>query len=299
MSMFSLAVLCHLLLTAAFFWLDWRAHSLPRALAESVLVLCLPFCGLVILLLFKLGCRLLHLYRERVPEQEDAGEAFFRGTELDRDIIPLNDAFLVSDVQQKRHFFTEAIKQSVVDNQNILQMAMHDRDREIAYYAVSMLTTRMEKLETKLFEQESAVLSGQREEDVVLLEEYVEMLREYLSQREFIDHVTWRKKQGDYIGLLDRLLALRPDNIGYYCEEIGQLLDIRNFRTAEQVCEQMMLRFPAREESYLMYIEIYQAEHRPEDLQRAIQALKASPLELSQKALQVIRFWDKEVRSNG
>ena len=99
--------------------------------------------------------------------------------------------------------------------------------------------------------------------------------------------------------MLDRLLALRPDNIGYYCEEIGQLLDIRNFRTAEQVCEQMMLRFPAREESYLMYIELYQAEHRPEDLQRAIQALKASPLELSQKALQVIRFWDKEVRSNG
>ena len=142
MSMFSLAVLCHLLLTAAFFWLDWRAHSLPRALAESVLVLCLPFCGLVILLLFKLGCRLLHLYRERVPEQEDAGEAFFRGTELDRDIIPLNDAFLVSDVQQKRHFFTEAIKQSVVDNQNILQMAMHDRDREIAYYAVSVSSHR-------------------------------------------------------------------------------------------------------------------------------------------------------------
>ncbi len=299
MSMFSLAVLCHLLMTMIFFGLAWRGNSLPRALAETVLVLCLPFLGLLILVLFKLGCRLLHLYRERVPEQEEEGEDFFRGTELDRDIIPLNDAFLVSDVQQKRHFFTEAIKQSVVDNQNILQMAMHDRDREIAYYAVSMLTTRMEKLETKLFEQESAVLSGQREEDVLLLEEYVDMLREYLSQREFIDHVTWRKKQGDYIGLLDRLLALRPDNIQYYCEEIKQLLDIRNFRTAEQVCEQMMLHFPAREESYLMYIELYQAEHKPAELQQAIRALKASPLDLSQTALQAIRFWDKEAGGNG
>ncbi|SFT50419.1 hypothetical protein SAMN02910356_00837 [Selenomonas sp. GACV-9] len=299
MSMFMLAVGCHLLLTSMFFLLDWKGNPLLWALAETAVVLCVPFFGLLILLLFKLCCHVGRLYRERTPEADDTGEAFFRGTEFDRDIIPLNDAFLVADVQQKRHFFTEAIKQSVVDNQNILQMAMHDRDREIAYYAVSMLTTRMENLETRLFEQESAVLSGEKNEDTAVLVEYVELLREYLAQKEFIDHVTWRKKQGDYIGLLDHLVSLLPERIDYYIEEIRQLLDIRNFRTAEHICEQMMLHFPAREESFLMYIELYQAEHEREKMQQAIAALKASPLELSPKALQVIRFWDKEIQGNG
>lgn len=45
------------------------------------------------------------------------------------DVIPLNDAFLVDNQQQKRRFFMDAIKQSAVENQSILQMAVHDRDR--------------------------------------------------------------------------------------------------------------------------------------------------------------------------
>ena len=155
------------------------------------------------------------------------------------EVIPLNDAFLVDNQQQKRRFFMDAIKQSAVENQSILQMAVHDRDREIAYYAVSMLTTQMENLEKKIFEKELSVLSGQTAESLPLLEDYAELLRQYLLQKKFIDHVTWRKKQEDYIGILDRLTILRPDELNYFVEEVRQLLDSQNFGMAEQVCDAM------------------------------------------------------------
>lgn len=289
----------HLLLTLIFFAIDWRTRSRIQACTETLIVWFVPGFGLIMLLLFKFWCRVLRLEQGHSPELSVNGEAFFRGTKMADEVIPLNDAFLVDNPQQKRRFFMDAIKQSAVENQSILQMAVHDRDREIAYYAVSMLTTQMENLEKKLFEKEQSILSGQTAESLPLLEDYAELLRQYLLQKKFIDHVTWRKKQGDYIGILDRLTTLQPDVLNYFVEEVRQLLDIRNFRAAEQICDAMQVRFPQREETYLMYVELYQAQKRPEALQAKIRELKACPIDLSRQALQVIRFWDKEASVHG
>jgi hypothetical protein len=244
---------------------------------------------------YRLSCYLLDLGDGHQPEFEKEAKVFFRGTQLDEDIIPLNDAFLVDDVQKKRHYFTDAIKQAVVDNENILQMAMHDRDREIAYYAVAMLTSRMEKLENELFAKENVIVSGESEETISLLEEYTQMLKSYLEQKKFIDHVTYRKKQGDYIGLLDYLKKACPDKLEYYTEEIGQLLLTENFAEAELVCAELKEHFPQREESYMMYIKLYQAWRKPKKLQQKIRELKACPIELSGEALKAIRYWDGDI----
>lgn len=286
--------LLHLALTLGYFlgnlWRKPRLHTV----AETVIVFAIPFMGVLLMVFYRLSCYLLKLNDGHQSEGEAEGEAFFRGTQLNEDIIPLNDAFLVEDVQKKRQYFTAAIKQAVVDNEGILQMAMHDRDREIAYYAVSLLTARMEKLENELFSKEHTIISGEGRENVVLLEEYAQMLKSYLEQKKFIDHVTYQKKQGDYIGILDYLRIMRPDKLEYYTEEIQQLLNTENYVAAEQVCAELKERFPRKEESYMMYIRLYQSWRKPQKLQQKIRELKACPIELSQEALTAIRYWDKE-----
>lgn len=276
----------------------WRKPRLHTA-TEIMIVLGIPFFGIILMLSYRLCCYVFKLGEGRQPEFEREKTAFFRGIQLNEDIIPLNDAFLVEDVQKKRHYFTDAIKQAVVDNEKILQMAMHDRDREVAYYAVALLTARMEKLENELFSRESSVISGENPENVPQLEEYAQLLKNYLEQKKFIDHVTYHKKQGDYIGLLDYLKQMCPEKIEYYTEEIRQLLETENYVTAELVCAELQEHFPQREESYMMYIRLYQSWRKPKQLQAKIRELKASPLELSQEALQAIRFWDKEAVKHG
>jgi hypothetical protein len=174
-------------------------------------------------------------------------------------------------------------------------MAMHDRDREIAYYAVAMLTARMEKLENELFAKESVIVSGEGQENVDLLAEYAQMLKSYLEQKKFIDHVTYRKKQGDYIGLLDYLKKMCPDKLEYYTEEIEQLLSTANYAEAELVCAELREHFPHKEESYMMYIKLYQSWRKPKKMQQKIRELKACPIDLSQEALTAIRYWDKDI----
>lgn len=289
----------HLTLTLAYFLGNlWRKPRL-HVMTETVIALAIPFFGVLLMVSYRLCCLLLALTGGRQPEAEQEGEAFFQGTRLNEDIIPLNDAFLVDDVQKKRQYFTGAIKQAVVDNESILQMAMHDRDREIAYYAVALLTARMEKLENELFSRENLIISGAGQENVPRLEEYAQLLKSYLAQKKFIDHVTYAKKQGDYIGLLDFLKKACPDKMAYYVEEIGQLLSTKNYPEAELVCAELRERFPEHEESYMMYIRLYQSWRKPKKLQQKIRELKASPIELSQEALQAIRYWDKDMHRQG
>ncbi|SHK43655.1 hypothetical protein SAMN05216582_10457 [Selenomonas ruminantium] len=298
MDFYTLAFL-HVALTALYVLGNlWRKPRLHAA-TEIMIVLGIPFFGIILMLSYRLCCYVFKLGEGRQPEFEREKTAFFRGVQLNEDIIPLNDAFLVEDVQKKRHYFTDAIKQAVVDNEKILQMAMHDRDREVAYYAVALLTARMEKLENELFSRESSVISGENPENVPQLEEYAQLLKNYLEQKKFIDHVTYHKKQGDYIGLLDYLKQMCPEKIEYYTEEIRQLLETENYVTAELVCAELQEHFPQREESYMMYIRLYQSWRKPKQLQAKIRELKASPLELSQEALQAIRFWDKEAVKHG
>ena len=290
------AFLClHIVLTLVYFLGNWWRKPRLHVVTETVIVLSVPLAGFLLLVCYRVICLWLRMTGGHKVEAEKETEAFFQGTRLDEDIIPLNDAFLVDDVQKKRQYFTGAIKQAVVDNESILQMAMHDRDREIAYYAVALLTARMEKLENELFAQESMIVHGAEQENVSRLEEYAQLLKSYLEQKKFIDHVTYEKKRGDYIGLLDYLKQACPDKLAYYTEEINQLLATENYAVAESVCAELKAHFPLNEASYMMYIRLYQSWRKPQQLQQKIRELKACPIELSQEALQVIRYWDKDV----
>ena len=218
--------------------------------------------------------------------------------DYDENIVPLNDTFLMDDAKKKREFFTTAIKQNVVTNRSILRMAMGDSDRETAYYAVSLMTTKLEALDNRLFAAEDAVrhvdelpnwdTAGKAD----ILNRYIEILKEYLSYGDFIDSVTYKQKRLDYQLALDRLTKLRPEDKDYYEEEIDLLLDMKDFATATRVCETFQARFPTEERAYLAFIKLYQAQGEPVKLREKIKELKACPVELSVEALRVIRFWD-------
>ena len=286
-------LLAHGLATGLFLFFNLKGKNRLQAVTETVIVFCVPVAGLFVLCLFKFFGGLLRLWDLHEIEEEGEGESFFIGAPVQKDVVPLNDAFLVEDKLQKRHFFTESIKQSLVENQQILRMAMHDQDREIAYYAVSMLTSRMENLEGELFDRESKVLKGEKQENLPLLQEYAELLKEYMGNKSFIDHVSWRKKQEIYVAILDRLTKLTEDNKGYFKDEVDQLLQLPDYPGAEQVCRDFQSRYPGEEEPYLSFVALYVAWKQPEKLQACLQALKALPIELSPEALRVIRFWDR------
>ena len=303
MTPFMMLLIVHIVITALWFLLASRFRTRQQACVESVIVLLLPVAGLMMLLAWRLVCRVFH-YDVHHPEpfEEDDDDFSLSTMDYQAAIVPLSDTYLLGDAHMKRRLFTNAIKQAVVDNNNILKMAVHDKDREIAYYAVSMLTTKMEKLEARIFAQEEMLRQFDARADaadaqpayVDALAGYERLLHEYLSEKEFVDHVSWRLKQADYIKLLERLIKIRPHKTDYYVRLVQQLLDTERYPEAESVCQSMLTIFPHDEISYLTTIALYQAWHQPGKMQAVLQQLRRAPIMLSNEALRVIRFWSQK-----
>jgi len=94
------------------------------------------------------------------------------------------------------------------------------------------------------------------------------------------------------VAVLARLIALQPDRPELYAQKVRQEIRLERYAAAEETCRAFLAHFPTAEQPYLLYIELYQAMHRPALMPEKIRELKACPIRLSIEALNVIRFWD-------
>ena len=213
----------HLLLTAAYALA--AVQRLPRlqAAAETLLVLLLPFFGFVILVVWHITCHLLHT--GALPLYEEGRQRAMISLEplaYQADVVPLQDTYLLGDARLRRRLFTDAIKQEVVNNEAVLRQAVHDEDREIAYYAVSLMTARAEKLAAELYALEQQ-LRAAGADDEPLLRRYAATLEAFLASGSG-DEVSRREKRGALLSALAALAKAHPESTLYFEQALRQLL---------------------------------------------------------------------------
>lgn len=284
-----LAGVVHLLLTAAVYLLCRRRMTALQAMTEAGLVFVLPVFGLVIVGVTRLCSRLNFLQAEIDPHKlMNKNDVFTNLISYDENVIPLRDTFLVDDTKTKRRVFLDAVKQNVLQNPKVLRLATHDTDREIAYYAVSMLSNKIEALESEMTEVQERL--NNLPDNLRWLNRYHELLGEYVEQ-DFVDPLTRRQKRLEYLEVLKKLKRLDHENCVYWRGSIEQQIALEDYVEAEKACQQYLAKFPEQEEGYVMFIHLYHAMGDAAKLQEKLNELKASPIRLSGEALQIIRYW--------
>lgn len=280
----------YLALTLLYMAVEAKRRGKISAVAKGVFAVALPAAGLLLLVLYEFFGHVLDLMgRTGKEEEEEDLSLSFGERAYDADIVPLRDMFLVEDPKLKRKFFTDAIKQNVVERQSILDEAVHDSDREIAYYAVSMMTAHMEQLSEEIYALEEAIKHGT--EDDALLDEYVEKVREFLLRR-YGDSVTREQQRLRYMEMLRLLSERHPDHPAYHAERIRGLIREGRLQEAQEACAAFRARRPDDELPLLLMLRLYQAAHEREKVQETVEALKRLPVRLTNEAMRAIRYWD-------
>ena len=280
----------YLALTLLYMAGEAKRRGKISAVAKGVFAVALPAAGLLLLVLYEFFGHVLDLMgRTGKEEEEEDLSLSFGERAYDADIVPLRDMFLVEDPKLKRKFFTDAIKQNVVERQSILDEAVHDSDREIAYYAVSMMTAHMEQLGEDIYALEEAMKHGT--EDDALLDEYVEKVREFLLRR-YGDSVTREQQRLRYMEMLRLLSERHPDHPAYHAERIRGLIREGRLQEAQEACASFRARRPDDELPLLLMLRLYQAAHEREKVQETVEALKRLPVRLTNEAMRAIRYWD-------
>lgn len=236
----------HLAITLLYFALvGWRVNF-RQAAAETILVFSLPVIGFFSLLIWHALC---YRYQYRGIRPEDLVEVETAPTmgrmTYQSDIVPLRDMQLISDNKLKRRLFMTAIKQEVVDNPEILREAIHDKDREITYYAVSLMTARAEKISSSLFELEKELKNARDDEEETLLKEYAEKLQEFLKGR-YGDEEQREERKKVLLTVLERLAAKLPNQSVYRELSIRLAINLREYSHAEDLIRQARKESPGR-----------------------------------------------------
>lgn len=294
MTPFMMLLIVHIVITALWFLLASRFRTRQQACVESVIVLLLPVGGLMMLLAWRLVCRVFH-YDVHHPEpfEEDDDDFSLSTMDYQADIVPLSDTYLLGDAHMKRRLFTNAIKQEVVENPEILREAVHDEDREITYYAVSMMTARMGKVADDIDVVEQALAEGREEDRAANLARYADLLEDYLKNG-YGDADGRAKKERQLIDTLAELVRLEPDDDDARKQQVRTLIRAKAFDEARAACAAYAAARPETEGPVYLRLMLATAERDDAGVRTAVKELRALPVRLSPEALTAIRYWGGE-----
>lgn len=275
------------------YYLIYSRQQRERAFCEAMLVLFIPLFGLLLLLIVKifekryLSCEdPSYVYRSFEHEQ-----AFFMEHEQQSEaVLAMQDVLLLTDTGTKRKLLGAAIRKDILRNNEVLLTALRDEDTEISHYAVSLVSRRIRDLEEVFYRLQKRL--AEVPTDVPALREYIDAIDVYLKSSN-MDAASRNSLQQEQIVLLERLLHLDRPEEKYFLMKIEGEIELKNYEKAEVFCQMFIECFPDSEQPYLSNIKLAYHLADARKIQQSIRQLKNSAISFSQRALAVIRFWDR------
>lgn len=209
------------------------------------------------------------------------------------DIIPIEDALVVSDHQDRRKVMIDVLKQDAMNYIEILQRAVSNEDTETSHYAVSAIMEMKRKLLLSL--QDLSVKYENEQYNMQIVIAYVEVLREFLSSG-FLDQRTRRKYQYTYLSVLTHLNKVSDDLEWVYVAKVDMEVQLELFVDAETTALLYLEHFPQSEDAYLALLKIYFVTRSKQKLNQTMSKLKGSTVRLSNHAITTVRFWSEGVQ---
>ena len=306
----------HTAVTAAWLLSASRFRRTQQAACEALVIFLLPILGLILLAAWRTACLISHCDANRPSYEKEERDPFSPGTmEYQADIVPLSDTYLLGDAKMKRRLFTDAIKQEVVENPAILQQAVHDEDREITYYAVSMMTAHMGKLAEEISSMkqelaggrssktrnsrvpeelagtaEAAGIAAEETNRDELLQNYTNRMETYLGQG-YGDASGRAAMEADLRTALTELVERHPEDADIRERQIRAFLRAKDYESAAKACTDYAAAQPETEGPVYMRLVLATAQRDVTGVKQALAALRALPVRLSPRALTAIRYW--------
>ena len=282
----------HLAITLLYFLVMRRKAGWKQAGAETLLVFCLPVIGFLSFLIWHV---LSFRHHKRIvgaddrPDQDESSA--ISGMIYQSDIVPFRDMDLIGNERLKRRLFMTAITQEVVDNPEILREAVHDGDREISYYAVSLITARTEKITSAIFGLEkqlkNVIGSG---EEIPFLKEYAHKLMEFLDGR-YGDENQRKEREKALLKVLEKLADRLPDEPEWRGHFLRLAIKLHEYSHAEALITLARKNLQDSEEFIRLALELAVARRDRKAALSALEELKAFPGRLSYESLKAIRYW--------
>ena len=210
-------------------------------------------------------------------------------------IVPIEDALVVSDYSTRRKVMIDVLKEDTLQYLDVIKIAVLNEDTETSHYAVTAVMEIKRKLSISL--QELSVKFDQNNNDTHLARAYAQVLKEYMRSG-FLDELTIKKYKYTYIQVLEQLIQQDEATEDTFQEKLTAELEAKEYFAAEETGLTYLQKFPNSEESYLYLLKLYYTTKSTIKMQKVLDELKKSTIQLSNRALTIVRYWSGGTEDN-
>lgn len=218
--------------------------------------------------------------------------------EKEIDCVPIEEALRISDAENRRRTFLEALKRpDAEDYMKGIHRVMGQEDYEIVHYAASYITDSIARFKTDEGKLRSLSENAENPETIML---YVRYCMNFLEKKVLGDF-----EQNMYLIMLEkhmeRLYTLEPQKVNG--EMISELLEIMKGFPMEENEEKWMNRGKALAETDLAaakeVLKYYFEKENKEKFEETLEQIKESALVLDSEILEWIRFYSGKAKGDG
>lgn len=218
--------------------------------------------------------------------------------EKEIDCVPIEEALRISDAENRRRTFLEALKRpDAEDYMKGIHRVMGQEDYEIVHYAASYITDSIARFKTDEGKLRSLSDNAENPETIML---YVRYCMNFLEKKVLGDF-----EQNMYLIMLEkhmeRLYTLEPQKVNG--EMISELLGIMKGFPMEENEEKWMNRGKVLAETDLAaakeVLKYYFEKENKEKFEETLEQIKESALVLDSEMLEWIRFYSGKAKGDG
>ncbi len=220
---------------------------------------------------------------------------FAKQTDYDteKEFVPLEEALIISDVQDKRRALLNVLKADVRNNMKSLVKALDNDDSETAHYAASALMDVLQQYSKKL--STLSIKYKENPEDSEVNIEYAATTFQYISSG-VLGEIEVKKYAHLYIELIENLNKYHPDLIDteQYKNMVDCLVIVGKYDDADKWANLSIERQPNMEQSYLNSLNVKYKTEQWDEFKDVMQKMIKSGVQLSEKGIGIIRFWNRK-----
>lgn len=211
--------------------------------------------------------------------------------ETEKEFVPLEEALIISDVQDKRRALLNVLKSDVSNSMKSLVKALDNEDSETAHYAASALMDVLQQYSKKL--SNLSLKFKENPEDLEINKEYADTTFQYISSGA-LGEIEVKKYARLYVDLIENLNKYHSETLDtdQYKNIVDCLIIIGNYESADKWANLSIERQPNIEQSYLNSLNVKYKTEQWDDFKEVMQKMIKSGAQLSEKGIGIIRFWN-------
>lgn len=210
--------------------------------------------------------------------------------EHEMEVLPLEEVLTVSVAKDRRRAMLNMLKMDISEKLSLVRKAVENDDSETSHYAAAALTDVFNQFNLQLNDIQVKYDSDRTDQKTNI--EFLDIVLRILNSGGLLG-VEETKYYYMYINLVLNLEKYHPEAITetYFAMMVSALEKVGKVQDAEEWAEKSLKWQPEVEQSYLNVMYIKYILGKEEEFQEVLKKLTGSNIALSQKGLDIVRFW--------